>query len=425
MKKTKLLTSIAALALVLGLGACDEVTQEDTPDEGSETTETSESDTTEEEDVSTAYAIVGDFADCSWNEFPATDSIYFIPAGTEEYKVTLELPTAETLGWTPSFSVVEYGTWNRVIAYDQVDGNSTGVTGKNDDNNICVEGGAYDVVITLGETPSILVKETVNNEINKMITAVANDHNYNAESYYYLYQSDTVEYTQEGMASVTTLNVVQAFGCDVYATEDAIIFMYLQYYYYQWYYMDIELFVNNYETGKVDYYVLDYYAQTIYELDYVTSIDGTWGDCIDDLGDLAPYRYAFTVAETSYDYAYGNIESYAVDESALDALIATTVGNNYIWDDLFNGGGGWGDQYFGYPDYVSAQDIFYDAESYDAYYCGAYGQVFDFTFDDGGGWYYASSSDHDHVLYQEIMAYTDVYDVGKTSIPNGFEDFLS
>ncbi|MCD8195491.1 MAG: hypothetical protein LUD22_04270, partial [Coprobacillus sp.] len=88
MKKTKLLTSIAALALVLGLGACTEPEEEETTTTDDETTgeSTSDGDTTGEP---TAYAVVGDFVDSNWDNEPATDSKYFIPAGTEEFKVTV------------------------------------------------------------------------------------------------------------------------------------------------------------------------------------------------------------------------------------------------------------------------------------------------------------------------------------------------
>lgn len=52
MKKTKLLTSLAALALVLGLGACEETNEEETTleDEGSETTTETEPSTPKDED---------------------------------------------------------------------------------------------------------------------------------------------------------------------------------------------------------------------------------------------------------------------------------------------------------------------------------------------------------------------------------------
>ncbi len=182
MKKMKLLTSLSACLLLLGLGACDEITQDETPDEGGETTETGDTSestetgetsestetgetgdtgTTEGGEVSTegAYAIVGDFVGSSWNESPATDSIYYIPAGTEEYKVTVTIDDQGEKDYDAGFSVVEYGTWNRVIAFEQLEEGSTGVgdaAGK--DNNIVVTWGAtYDLTITLGDTPSILV----------------------------------------------------------------------------------------------------------------------------------------------------------------------------------------------------------------------------------------------------------------------------
>ncbi len=171
MKKTKLLTTLAAFVLVLGLGACDEVTQENTPDEGSETTETTESgDTTEGTTPSepTAYAIVGDFTDNSWNASPATDSDYYIPAGTEEYKVTVTIDS-EPVGtedwttygpWAAGFRVVNYGTWDLAVGYSHLDGDSTGAWQGSSDNNIAVNWGAtYDLVITFGDTPSILVTQ--------------------------------------------------------------------------------------------------------------------------------------------------------------------------------------------------------------------------------------------------------------------------
>ncbi len=169
MKKMKLLTSLSACLLLLTLGACDEVTQEDSPDEGSETTETTETtdsgEPSEGGDTGTTdtdlegYALVGAFADSSWDSKPSEGSKYYIPLGTTEYKVTVTMDEDPNEGYDAKFRIVEWGdSWNLVAGYDELAEGSTGVTGEGDDKNIAVTWGAtYDLVITLGENPSILV----------------------------------------------------------------------------------------------------------------------------------------------------------------------------------------------------------------------------------------------------------------------------
>ncbi len=119
MKKTKLLTTLAAFVLVLGLGACDQVTEENTPTEGSDTTETTETPDTEESedgDVTiTNYTlsftftlseekqtlpsyeslyIAGDFNDWAFSELTLNEEAYevtipSITVGEHQYKVLL------------------------------------------------------------------------------------------------------------------------------------------------------------------------------------------------------------------------------------------------------------------------------------------------------------------------------------------------
>ncbi len=106
MKKTKLFTSLVALALVLGLGACDEIIQ-DTTDEGGETSETTETeetgetgDTSESSEPSESTE-TGDTSDTGTgegeekNEIPyKLDESYFLGF---EYEGTKYYATGETV----------------------------------------------------------------------------------------------------------------------------------------------------------------------------------------------------------------------------------------------------------------------------------------------------------------------------------------
>ncbi len=325
MKKTKLFTSIAALALVLGLGACDLTEEEETPDETGETTETGE--------------------------------------------------------------VTETG--------------DTSDTGTSEGGNEGGEGNDYE-----------------DNYFNSIVTAVAENHNYTAETVYYIYQSEGVSVNYEG-----TVSLYPAFMCgyDFYATEDALEIDYIEYlttadgvYQDGWYYVDLELYVNDYVNNKTNVYYLNSNATSMYDIYLYTTWDGTWEDNIYNLAYLAPYRSAFTVSSSYY-----GIEDYDVDESAYEMLMNTTIANTYFWDQMFYEAG-YG--YYGMNEYMNGPQDFDYAEA-DQYGVYGYGPFVEFGFDTGATWYYTDYT-YQSIYAQETIAYVDISDVGTTEIDSNLASYL-
>ncbi len=258
------------------------------------------------------------------------------------------------------------------------------------------------------------------NSFNELISAVNEGNNYYAESYYYLYQSDEVDYTSEAMASAE-VDVVQAFGIFMYATQDAMLQQYIVYQSGSWYYYTVELYVNDYTNGLTAVYGLS--GTTIYDLSLWGYYYGTWEDNFSTIGDLADYRSDILIEDAySTGYYYGDVEEYDVGDNALDALLDCTIGNNDIWDYWFAEGMGW-NYYFGY---ANAASIYYYSEYLSGGIYTYFDPILEVAFDDGGNWYYASSSDHSRVLYQEVVAFTDIYpdETGVTEIPSGYAAYL-
>ncbi len=155
--KSKILTIIPLVALCLC--GCNTTTEEVETSESSET-----SDSKEEIIYDSAYALVGDFTDSSWDQSPAEDSQYYLAyssldSSTKYWEATVTIgPTAQT--WNAGLRVVDYGGWSLVAGYESLNPASTGVIGNDDEHNIKVTWGeSYKITIDLRSTYSILVTQ--------------------------------------------------------------------------------------------------------------------------------------------------------------------------------------------------------------------------------------------------------------------------
>ncbi len=153
MKTTKLFTTLAAFALVLGLGACDLTEDEETPTTSSDTSEPTGGDKGETEETSelTNYTVAFNFVDSdeeatsipdyatayiigswdSWGAFlPLTldDGVYSytfasIEAGTYEYKGVMWY-TGEEVSWTNCVEIITEGTGNATLVVSEEEGDN-------------------------------------------------------------------------------------------------------------------------------------------------------------------------------------------------------------------------------------------------------------------------------------------------------------
>ncbi len=143
MKKKSSLILLCMTCLVLG--GCDFLS-------GSSSSSSSSSSSTTTS--GTNYAVIGDFTDGGWDPNVEETSKYYIKAGTGTYTIEATFTEKDD----PAFRVVEYGTYNNVLTYDNLDSNSTGVASYTDaSNNIIVSSGCSYTITFNFATESVLV----------------------------------------------------------------------------------------------------------------------------------------------------------------------------------------------------------------------------------------------------------------------------
>ncbi len=116
MKKTKLLTSLAALALVVSLGGCDQPSEDDSIDESTETTETTESSETSESDVDYGDP-VADLFDAIENEPNFTLELYYYELTSDYYSTKEEAQEAGYEYYTEADVIITYTKDAVVLEY--------------------------------------------------------------------------------------------------------------------------------------------------------------------------------------------------------------------------------------------------------------------------------------------------------------------
>ncbi len=257
-----------------------------------------------------------------------------------------------------------------------------------------------------GEDTKITYEE---NDLNDMIAEINENHNYEAISYFYLYQSDAVSVDYQGSVS---MSAVARYATDIYATKDACLIQYLQYMTGSsgtgWYYVDVELYVNDYVNNLTEVYYIN--GSSIYSLGLAGYYYGTWEDNIGNLGDLMDDRDAITTDWSLYGYS-----EYDIDSSAYEDVMNATIANTYLWDSAFGS--------YGFNRYMNgASDFSYAVTDTIGFMTSGFVGA-EFSFDSGVSWWYTDYT-YQYIFAQEGITYTDIVDLGTTEIPSGYASYL-